>query len=235
MDDSPEEKPETRPGITPGIDALPLPSPLPVPDLGYFGGASADRRAVPVPWYDGSGTEKRLRVKGLVDLPEPVRPELPTDGPDPGKVDEINREVRRAMAEEDDRKLGKIFEDLMESAHASESVARNVPNDPVEQMNLAWQDFEVALLAELRTFCEQARGWGAAYRFSDGAELAIRFKTPENHEYDVTVDMRALTSALFLGKIPKFARPVRRDPREAAGIIVGRCVHEARTARAAGV
>lgn len=146
-----------------------------------------------VPWYEGSGNEKRLKIRGVRDMPDPVLPERAANAPDPGKVDEIHGQVKKALLEEDDRALGRLFEDVLDPLHDSES--RSHAQTPEEKAERATIAFEGALAAELKEFCNQCRGWGAAYRLTDDKSraLVIRFTTPAPRaQYDVEFDEKML-------------------------------------------
>lgn len=173
----------------PGIDDLPLPV---ASDTDHSPSAKALSKIVP--WYDGHGGEKRLKIRGIRDLPEPTLPDRPADAPDPGDVDELHREVQKAFRDEDDRALGKLFEDVLDPLHNSES--RSHAKTGEERADEATADFEASLTAELRRFTQQVRGWGASYRLtSDKARaLVIRLKSPSPHSatFDVEFDEKML-------------------------------------------
>lgn len=164
-----------------GIDDLPLPA---APDTPRDPSAKALSKIVP--WYDGLGSEKRLKIKGLKDLPEPVLPDRPADAPDPGDVEELHQAVKKAFRDEDDRALGKLFEDVLDPLHNSESTSHH--RTDAEKADAATADFEAALTAELRRFTDQVRGWGASYMLgvSKDKALVIRLKSPK--PYSVTFD-----------------------------------------------
>lgn len=172
-----------------GIDALPLPT---APDTDHTPSAKALSKIVP--WYDGHGGEKRLKIRGIRDLPEPTLPDRPADAPDPGDVDELHREVQKAFRDEDDRKLGKLFEDVLDPLHNSESQSH--AKTDAEKADEATADFEAALTAELRRFTDQVRGWGASYRLTADKEraLVIRLKSPKPYSatFDVEFDEKML-------------------------------------------
>jgi hypothetical protein len=160
-----------------GIDELPLPT---APDLDHNPSAKAYAPIV-----------KGLRVKRIVDLDEPVLPDRGPNTADPGDVEEIHREVRKALRDEDDRKLGKIFEDVLDPLQNSES--RSHDKTPEELAEAATLDFEAALASELRRFTQQVRGWGASYKLSTADKtktLVIRLKspTPYSATFDVEYD-----------------------------------------------
>lgn len=173
-----------------GIDALPLPTP---PDLDPTPSAKALSKIVP--WYDGAGAEKRLKIRGLRDLPEPTLPDRPADAADPGDVEELHREVTKALRDEDDRKIGKLFEDILDPLHNSDS--RSHQKTAKEKADEATADFEAALTAELKRFTDQCRGWGASYMLSatdKSRALVIRLKSPGPHSatFDAEFDEKML-------------------------------------------
>lgn len=172
-----------------GIDALPLPT---APDTDHTPSAKALSKIVP--WYDGFGAEKRLKIRGVRDLPEPTLPDRGPDAPDPGDVDELHREVQKAFRDEDDRALGKLFEDVLDPLHNSESTSHHKSDE--EKADEATADFEASLTAELRRFTQQVRGWGASYKLtSDKSKaLVIRLKSPSPHSatFDVEFDEKML-------------------------------------------
>lgn len=173
-----------------GIDALPLPTaPDTTPD------PSPKALSKIVPWYDGFGGEKRLKIRGVRELPEPTLPERGPDAADPGDVDELHREVKKAFLEEDDRKLGKLFEDILDPLHNSDSRSHQKTDE--ERADEATADFEAALTAELKRFTEQVRGWGASYKLSTNDKaraLVIRLKSPKPYSatHDVEFDEKML-------------------------------------------
>lgn len=172
-----------------GIDDLPLPA---ASDTDHSPSAKALSKIVP--WYDGAGAEKRLKIRGIKDLPEPTLPDRGPDAPDPGDVEEVHRAVQKAFRDEDDRKLGKLFEDVLDPLHSSESTSHHKTD--AEKADEATADFEAALTAELRRFAQQVRGWGASYKLtSDKARaLVIRLKSPSPHSatFDVEFDEKML-------------------------------------------
>lgn len=173
-----------------GIDALPLPT---APDTDHSPSAKALSKIVP--WYDGFGAEKRLKIRGVRDLPEPTLPDRPADAPDPGDVDELHKAVQKAFRDEDDRALGKLFEDVLDPLHNSDS--RSHHKTAEEKADEATADFEAALTAELRRFTDQVRGWGAQYMLSatdKSKALVIRLRSPNPYSatFDVEFDEKML-------------------------------------------
>lgn len=158
---------------------------------------SRDRR----PWYDyGKDTGRRLRVKGLVDadsLPV-VRPEPMPNAVDPREVDEIHRQSREAMAEGDDRKLGKIYEDLLDTLH-SESIP-TTDEDPIEKvrLDLRAKELELALGAELAEL-GRGKGWAVGYQLDERHGQVVLLVAARDKasglDWLVEVDQRALYAA----------------------------------------
>lgn len=158
---------------------------------------SRDRRD----WYDyGKDTGRRLRVKGVVDadsLPV-VRPEPPPNV-DPGQVDEIHRQSQEAMAEGDDRKLSKIYEDLLDTLHSKDIPTTD--EDPIQKvrLDLRAKDLDQALGSEL---AELGRGknWAVGYKLEESGAgevvLVVGVKDKASGiPWLVTVDQRALYAA----------------------------------------
>lgn len=173
-----------------GIDALPLPT---APDTDPDPSAKALSKIVP--WFDGANGEKRLKIRGVRDLPEPTLPERGPNAADPGDVDELHREVQKAFRDEDDHKLGKLFEDILDPLHNSDS--RSHAKTDEERADEATANFEAALTSELKRFTDQVRGWGARYRLSTDDKtraLVIRLSSPKPHSatFDVEFDEKML-------------------------------------------
>jgi hypothetical protein len=166
----------------------------------YTGDAASLTRDVR-PWYDyGKDTGRRLRVKGLVDVDSlpVVRPEPMPNAVDPREVDEIHRQSREAMAEGDDRKLGKIYEDLLDAAH-SEHLPTD--EDPIEKvrLDLRAKELEQAIGAELAEL-GRGKGWAIGYQLDERHGqvtllVAARDKA-SGLDWLVEVDQRALYAAM---------------------------------------
>jgi hypothetical protein len=160
---------------------------------------SRDRR----PWHDyGKDTGPRLRVKGLVDvdtLPV-VQPEPLPGAADPREVDEIHRQSREAMAEGDDKKLGKIYEDLLDTLHSKDLPTTD--EDPIERirLDLRAKELDGALQAELAEL-GRARNWaiGLQMQESGAGEVVLVIGVKDKSSgipWLVTVDQRALYVAV---------------------------------------
>lgn len=139
------------------------------------------------PWYDGSGKNKRLRVKGIVDLP-PKKVEPDPNGPDPEKLKEEHAAAQKALREEDDHKVGKIFEPLLDDIHKNPSQQHEDPAETFEQrIRRRTADFEAALSGELRELARQTKNWGWAFRW-DPMALVIRSHDPQKIVWEYRCD-----------------------------------------------
>jgi hypothetical protein len=185
-------------------------------------------------WYDyGKDTGRRLRVKGLVDvdaLPV-VKPEPDTSGPDPREVEELHRQSREAMAEGDDRKLGKLYEDLLDALHSKDLPSEEDPITKVRH-DLRAAELEGALGAELAEL-GRGRRWAVGYKMQQSGAgevvlvVGVREKVGGAH-WLVTVDQRALYNAVrragaeMRAAAREIATHVRAEvDRARAGAIVG--------------
>jgi hypothetical protein len=153
------------------------------------------------PWYDyGKDTGRRLRVKGLVDVDSlPVaKPEPDPNGPDPREVEALHRQSQEAMAEGDDRKLGKLYEDLLDALHSNDLPT---DEDPITKarFDLRARELEAALGAELSEL-GRARRWGVGYRLSGASGQVVLvvgvLDRASGAEWQITVDQRALYNAV---------------------------------------
>ena len=159
---------------------------------------SRDRR----PWYDyGKDTGPRLRVKGLVDadaLPV-VRPEAPSNV-DPREVADLHRQSQEALAEGDDKKLGKLYEDLLDTLHSKDLPTTD--EDPIEKArrDIRAKDLDAALGAELAEL-GRGRSWAVGFKLEESGAgqvalvVGVRDKA-SGADWLVTVDQRALYAAV---------------------------------------
>lgn len=172
-------------------------------------------------WVDwGKDTGGRLRVAGIYEGAEaearlPVR--LPETDRDDRADQELHEESARAMRDGDERKLGKLYEDLFDELHSSDFGEERDESAAL----LAYAELEGALLARLR---EESRvsGWRWRFRLTP-VGLALRVYFPE------------LTSALECRVLkPELAARIaqaRTDARGAADELVALAREELRAAR----
>jgi hypothetical protein len=172
------------------------------------------------PWYDGAGKEKRLRVKGLVDLAPAALPERDAGAPDPGDVAEIHRASEKAIAEGDERALGKLYEDLLDSVHSKEGPKEEPELTPWAALKKMVPDYEAALAAEMRVLASADARWGWAYRLVDEG-LEVRLRDPDGEGWACAVELRALV----------YAAATTTDARAFASYVVGRARREILNAR----
>lgn len=188
--------------------------------LGQCPSVPAAKKNPPRPWYDGAGRDKRLRVKGLVDLPPPSLPERSAAAPDPGDVAEVHAESEKAIAEGDERKLGKLYEDLLDGLHSTGTPEGDAALTPWQKLATIVPDYEAALAAEIRVLARADARWGWAYRFVDEG-LEVRLRDPDGEGWACAVDLRALMAAASR----------TTDARAFASAVVGRARSEILQAR----
>lgn len=111
-------------------------------------------------WFSGSGSDKRLKVKGLVDLEPPKRPERDPNLPAPEQVNEVHTEVKKALQDEDNHKLGVLFEDLLDDMHSSKSRAHEkIPATLTEKIAVVCPELNAALHGELKILGRADARW----------------------------------------------------------------------------
>ncbi len=127
-------------------------------------------------WYDyGKDTGPRLRVKRILEGQELADEMARTANAPPQVTDRdeeraIHAESEKAFREKDDKKLGKIYEDLLDEIHSPELGERKAADAWFDR---AFTELEAALTAEIRELCRQERRWDWGYRVTkDG--LSIR-------------------------------------------------------------
>jgi len=163
-------------------------------------------------WLDyGKDTGARLRVRGLVDEKELFPLVEPDDLPhDPREVEEVHAASLKAFREEDDRALGKLYEDLLDDIHSSDAGE----NALMSELARAAEELQAAMTAELREVARAEKNWGWKHILSEHG-IRIRARTPQGDFLECQIDRRG-TQALVMQAI--------EDPRGAASA----CVREAR-------
>jgi len=127
-------------------------------------------------WYDyGKDTGPRLRVKRILEGQELADEMARTANAPPQVTDRdeeraIHAESEKAFREKDDKKLGKLYEDVLDEMHSPNLGERKASDVWFER---AFTELEAALTAEIRELCRQERRWDWGYRVTkDG--LSIR-------------------------------------------------------------
>lgn len=180
----------------------------------------------PRPWHDyGLDTGPRLRVKRVLEGRE-LDAEMarlanaPPQVTDRDEEREIHRQSEQAFAEKDDRKLGKIYEDLLDEMHSPNLGERKASDAWFER---AWNELESALTAELRELSRQERRYDWGFRVTKEG-LTLRCVPRAGGEtLECRVDKKALKVRV---------QQAAHDAKESAGILVRRANDEIRQARA---
>lgn len=149
-------------------------------------------------WYDyGLDTGPRLRVKRILEGEE-LRAEMdrianhPPQTTDREEEKAIHAESDKAFRDGDDRKLGKIYEDLLDEIHSPNLGERT----PDQMLEYAWSELEAALTAELREVSRQEKrnDWG--FRLLPEG-LAVRCQPRSGGEsLECRLDKKALKARL---------------------------------------
>ena len=171
-------------------------------------------------WVDfGLDTGPRLRVVGIYEGDEadkriPVR--LPEQHRDDGADQELHAESQKALRDGDDRKLGKLYEDLFDELHSIRFGER--PDE--SRALLAYAELEAALVARLREESRRSK-WGWKFRLT-ATKLALR----------VRLEVGVLEARFSKVELAARIRQAHEDPRGAADELIALAVKEVSDARA---
>lgn len=137
-------------------------------------------------WLDhGKDTGPRLRVRGFVDMND-VQPLVePEPTHDPKLIDEIHAESEAAFRDEDDGKLAKIYEDVLDDIHGSSAGQATLEG----QLLRAVEELQAAVTAELREVARAEKNWGWKHSLSEYG-IRVRARTPQGEIFECQVGQR---------------------------------------------
>jgi hypothetical protein len=178
-------------------------------------------------WYDwGLDTGPRIRPLRLIEgreyddeLAKMSKRADPVN--DPAEDAAIFAESEKAFRDGDVRKLGKMYEDLLDEMHSPNLGERTVSD---EWFTRAWGELEAALTAEIRELSRQERRYDWGYRVTDEGLSLRSVPRAGGDVLECRIDKKALKARV---------QQAAHDAKGSAQVIVHRARDEMKQARAA--